>query len=106
LVAGWLTLTIGVVLFRFLTGKIVVAGMLSDDRNTDFEIHRLQLLAVSLMFAAGYVVAALPHGGATSLPNMPDIKPVLLLGLAGSHAGYLGGKAAWMRRKRRMEEAT
>jgi hypothetical protein len=99
----WLALTMSVVLFRILTGRIIVAGMLRDDKDADFEIHRLQLLAVSLMFAAGYVAAALPHGGA-AMPNMPDIKPVLLFGLIGSHGAYLAGKTAAARRNHRSKQ--
>lgn len=98
-VGGWLMLTIGVILFQVLTGRIVVAGMLSDDGDADLEIHRLQLFVVSMMFAAGYVAVALSHGGADR-PDMPEIKPVLLLGLAGSQGAYLSRKIAWALRKR------
>jgi hypothetical protein len=95
----WLALTLVMVLLRIFTGRMIVAGMLSNASGRRVEIHRLQLFAVSLMFAAGYVAAALSHGGAGN-PDMPDIKPVLLLGLLGSHGAYLSQKSAWALRKR------
>lgn len=99
LVGGWLALVVAVVLFQIFTGRINIDGMLRDDQTGDLEIHRLQLLVVSLMFAAGYVAAALPHGG-PRLPDMPDVRPILLFGLVGSHGGYLAAKSLWAIRKR------
>ena len=98
----WLALTIVVVLLRIFTGRILIEGMLRDEHDGELEVHRLQLFAVSLMFAAGYVAAALSHGGGGPA-DMPNIKPVLLLGLVGSHGAYLGAKTMWARRKRREE---
>jgi hypothetical protein len=99
LVGGWLALVAAVILFQIFTGRIDIDGMLRDDRTGDLEIHRLQLLVVSLIFAAGYLAAALPHGGA-NLPDMPNVRPILLFGLIGSHGGYLAAKSLWAMRKR------
>jgi hypothetical protein len=75
--------------WRLLSGSIVLTGLINQEPEGSFGFNRAQMLAVTLLFAAGYVVAAL---GETPGHDMPDISPVLIAALFGSHAAYLGGK--------------
>jgi hypothetical protein len=90
-VAIWFAGVGGAVLFRLVTGAIPTGGMLKHVRggSEPFHFHRLQLLAVTLMMAAGYLILALGrHRG----DGLPDVPPPVLLAVAGSHLTYLGNK--------------
>ena len=94
-VAFWFAAMASVVLLRLVTGAIPMDGMLKHDRATiGVQFHRLQLLAVTLAMAAGYLVLALGRGHAHTLP---DVTPPFLLAVAGSHLTYLGNKFALTR---------
>jgi hypothetical protein len=94
-VAAWFVAVGGVILLRMITGAIPLSGMLKHDRRSfGLEFHRLQLLAVTLMMAAGYLIIALGRGHAQTLP---DVSPPFLLAVAGSHLTYLGNKFAQSR---------
>jgi len=86
---GWFLILGLLILFRIFSGEIATSGLVRHAGEDGFGFHRLQLVAVTLLFAAGYVVAALrqPPG-----MGMPDISTPLLAALLGSHAAYLGGK--------------
>lgn len=90
LMGGWLFLVMGLILFRMLSGGIIMTGLLKLEPRAPFGLDRLQLLAVTLLFAAGYIVAALYRGPGDSLPDIPT--PLLLV-LIGSHGTYLAVKA-------------
>jgi hypothetical protein len=91
----WFFALAGIVLLRLVTGAIPLDGMLKHDRLTiGLQFHRLQLLAVTLMMAAGYLILALGRGHAHSLP---DVTPPFLLAVAGSHLTFLGNKFALSR---------
>lgn len=91
LLAAWLFLVMGFILFHMLSGHIIVSGLLKPEPDAPFGLDRLQLLAVTLLFAAGYVVAALYRGPGDELPDIPA--PLLLI-LIGSNGTYLAVKAA------------
>jgi hypothetical protein len=94
-VAIWFAAVGGVILVRLLTGSIPLDGLLKHaGGGTGLQFHRLQLLAVTLMMAAGYLILALGRGHAGSLP---DVSPPFLLAVAGSHLTYLGNKFALSR---------
>jgi hypothetical protein len=95
-VAIWFAAVAGAVLLRLVTGSIPTSGMLKHDygRGEPFQFHRLQLLGVTLMMAAGYLILALGRGHAHTLP---DVSPTVLLAVVGSHITYLGNKFALSR---------
>lgn len=94
-VAIWFAAVGSAVLLRMITGAIPLDGMLKHDRRGfGLQFHRLQLLAVTLFMAAGYLIIALGRGHAQSLP---DVSPPFLLAVAGSHLTYLGNKFALSR---------
>ncbi|MEA1647825.1 hypothetical protein UAJ10_02170 [Nitrospirillum sp. BR 11164] len=85
LVAWFFALTV-IVLYRLLTGRIPVDGLLSDGSER-FSPARLQLLIMTIGGLVAYVTSAL---STKNLPTIPDS----LVGLfAASHAVYVGGKA-------------
>ena len=90
LLAAWLFLVMGIILFLMLSGHIILTGLLKLEPRAPFGMDRLQLLAVTLFFAAGYVVAALYRGPGDELPDIPA--PLLLI-LIGSNGTYLAVKA-------------
>jgi hypothetical protein len=89
LIGGWLFAVMTVVLFKMLSGGIIVHGLLRLERKAPFGLDRLQLVAVTLFFAAGYVVASLYRGPGDRMPNIPA--PLLLI-LIGSNGTYLAVK--------------
>jgi hypothetical protein len=91
LLAGWLFLVMAFVLYRMLSGGIVLTGLLRLEPRAPFGLDRLQLVAVTLFFAAGYVVASLYRGPGDELPDIPT--PLLLI-LIGSNGTYLAVKTA------------
>ena len=93
-VVASLMLTAGAVLLRMATGHIHLQGLLRPRPGAPFSFDRLQLVAVTLMFAGGYLVAALSKGPGDRLPG---ISPALLLILIGSHGTYLSAKVAVLR---------
>jgi hypothetical protein len=93
LLGGWLLLVMGLILFNMITGRIILIGILRLEKTAPFGFDRLQLLAVTLFFAAGYAVAALVKGG----DSLPSISTPLLLILIGSHGTYLAVKLASLR---------
>jgi hypothetical protein len=86
---AWFGAMMVFIVYKLLDGTILTHGLISDRRGTSFAFHRLQLIAVTLLFAGGYIIAALGKGPGQA---MPDIAPPLLAGLLGSHFTYLGGK--------------
>jgi hypothetical protein len=86
---GWFLIVGLLILYQVMTGAIATSGLVRHAGEESFGFHRLQLMGITLLFAAGYVVAALrqPPG-----LGMPDISTPLLAALLGSHAAYLGGK--------------
>ncbi|HEY0132270.1 MAG TPA: hypothetical protein VGB57_12800 [Allosphingosinicella sp.] len=90
LLAAWLFLAMGIILFHMLSGHIILTGLLKLEPRAPFGFDRLQLVAVTLLFAAGYVVAALYRGPGDTLPDIPT--PLLLI-LIGSNGTYLAVKA-------------
>ena len=85
----WFVVLLAAVGWQLLTGRIVTSGVLQHRGDGGFGFHRAQMLAVTLLFATGYVIAALSKGPGDGMPN---ISPPLLAALLGSHAAYLGGK--------------
>ena len=87
----WLALVALIIFYRIASGKIRLNGLLRITHRAPFGFDRIQLLFVTLLFAAGYAVAAL-----TSDPDkaMPSIPTPLLLVLIGSNGTYLGVKFA------------
>jgi len=94
-VAVWFAAITLIVVARMITGAIPLDGMLKHDRRApSFQFHRLQLVAVTLLMAGGYLILSLGRGHARTLP---DVEPVFLLAVAGSHLTYLGNKFALTR---------
>lgn len=77
-----------IVLYKLLTGRINLAGLLGTGDNA-ITAHRVQMLLITFYVALDYVrrVAAAPH-----LATLPDVPQNMLLLLGGSHTLYLGGK--------------
>ncbi|HEX8623576.1 MAG TPA: hypothetical protein VF782_00715 [Allosphingosinicella sp.] len=90
LLAAWLFLIMAFILFRMVSGHIILTGLLKLEPRAPFGFDRLQLVAVTLFFAVGYIVAALYRGPGDTLPDIPT--PLLLV-LIGSHGTYLAVKA-------------
>lgn len=86
---GWLLLVFAIVLYRMARGQIILAGLLSKEKNGPLGIDRLQLVAVTLLFAIGYALFALNYDQLETLPNIPT--PLLLI-LIGSNGSYLAVK--------------
>ena len=93
LLAAWMLAIAGIILVRMLSGQIILAGLLRLERNAPFGLDRLQLVAVTLLFAGGYVLAALTAEGS----DLPEIPAPLLLVLIGSHGTYLTVKYTALR---------
>lgn len=89
LFGGWLFLVMGVILIRMASGHIILTGLISTEKRAPFGFDRLQLVAVTLLFAAGYSIISL-----TKAPgeNMTEIPTPLLLVLIGSNGTYLAVK--------------
>ncbi|MBV9931756.1 MAG: hypothetical protein JO013_12535 [Alphaproteobacteria bacterium] len=95
-VAVWFAALAAILLLRLATGAIPLDGLLKHDRRTlTFQFHRLQLVAVTLMMAGGYLILAIARGGHAQ--SLPDVTPPFLLAVAGSHLTYLGNKFALTR---------
>lgn len=75
--------------YKLFDGTIIMDGLTAERSGESFTFHRLQLIVVTIVFAAGYIIAALGKGPGQ---GMPDIAPPLLAGLLGSHFTYLGGR--------------
>lgn len=71
------------------SGEIILAGILQSRRSGRLKLHRLQMLVVTLVFAIGYLIVGLSHAGGSTLPNIPKL---MLLALLGSQGAYLTGK--------------
>ena len=87
----WLFGLMALVLSRMASGSIRLEGMLKLEPQAPFGLDRLQMVAVTLFFAAGYIVASLYRGPGS---EMPDIPTPLLLVLIGSNGAYVAVKAA------------
>lgn len=94
LLGGWLFLLMALTVLRMLSGSIIVGGLLRLERKAPFGFDRLQLLAVTLFFAGGYVVSSLYRGPNDDMPNIPA--PLLLV-LVGSNGTYLVTKLTALR---------
>jgi hypothetical protein len=94
LIGAWLFFMIAIVVFRMATGGINLIGLLRLEQRAPFGLERVQLVAVTLMFAIGYTIAALYKGPGDALPRIPT--PLLII-LAGSNGAYLAVKFAALR---------
>lgn len=90
-IGAWLALIFLLILARMATGSITLIGLLRMDRKSPFGLERLQLVFVTLAFAAGYALAALTQDSGKALPGIPT--PLLLV-LVGSQGTYLAVKAS------------
>jgi hypothetical protein len=89
-IVAWFLLVLATIGWQLASGRIWITGMLVHRGDGRLRFHRVQMLAVSLLFAAGYVITALGKGPGSA---MPDISTPMLALLIGSHLAYLGGKA-------------
>lgn len=88
-VVAWLAATMGFVLFQIMRGRILMKDALSSSAGGDAELHRIQLILVTLGAAGVYIAKAVAQPVGSGLPDIPT---ALLVVLAGSNAAYLGGK--------------
>ncbi len=88
-ILGWFAAIALFILYKIVTGGISLEGVVRHKADGSFGFHRLQLLAMTLLFACGYVMFALrqPPGS-----GMPEISTPILAALLGSQTAYLGGK--------------
>ncbi|HWA91909.1 MAG TPA: hypothetical protein VG889_17855 [Rhizomicrobium sp.] len=97
----WLVAMAAVVVWRCVSGRINLAGMLThsdaDPRPTP---ERVQLLVGFLFATVAYAQLALAATQAPGSPTptaLPDVPNELLVLFAGSHSIYLAGKFGRMR---------
>jgi len=93
--AGFLlTALAAIVVYKILTGRITMRGLLNDEHGA-FSPGRLQLLLFTLAMAS-HLLSQIVNSTAGAVPGNPAHFPVLdhklLLALFGSHSLYLGGK--------------
>src|SRR5271157_5920324 len=89
----------GIVFWKLATGEISLDSLLYGDARRDqqgrtrtyFSPGRLQMLMVTVISAGYFLLQVIQDP--TKLPDVPNS---LLVGLGGSHAVYLGGKAQAM----------
>jgi hypothetical protein len=84
---AWLSAVMILIVYRILTGRISLRGLLTTDGDR-FSPERLQLLLITFATLAAYLENAVSINAMATLPNE------LVVVLAGSHALYLGGKIA------------
>jgi len=89
LFGGWLFLLMGFILIRMASGHIILTGLMSKEKRAPYGLDRLQLVFVTLLFAAGYCIVALTRAPGD---NLPDIPAPLMLVLIGSNGTYLAVK--------------
>jgi len=87
----WLAVVMGYIVIRMLSGSILLTGLFRGEKTAPYGLDRLQLVFVTLFFAAGYVVASLARAPGEALPNIPA--PLMLI-LIGSNGAYLAVKSA------------
>jgi hypothetical protein len=87
----WLAVVMGYIVIRMLSGSILVTGLFRGEKTAPYGLDRLQLVFVTLFFAAGYVVASLARAPGDPLPDIPA--PLMLV-LIGSNGTYLAVKFA------------
>lgn len=87
----WLGLIMGLIVIRMLSGTIILTGLFQPDKEAPFGLDRLQLVFVTLLFAAGYLVASFRQAPGEGLPEIPT---TLLMILIGSNGTYLAVKFA------------
>ena len=89
-----LTALAAIVVYKVLTGRITMRGLLNDEHGA-FSPGRLQLLLFTLAMAS-HVVSQIVNSTAGAVPgnqaHFPVVDHKLLLALFGSHSVYLGGK--------------
>ena len=89
-----LTALAAIVVYKLLTGGIIMRGLLDDEHGV-FSPGRLQLLLFTLAMAS-HLLSQIVSSNAGAVPGNPAHFPVvdhkLLLALFGSHSVYLGGK--------------
>jgi hypothetical protein len=88
-VSLFLVLLVLVIAYQMLTGRIRLKGLMRDKTTGQLSPGRVQLFAVTLMGAGGYLVKVLTAHSEASLPPVPAD----LLGAVGASSGiYLLGK--------------
>lgn len=87
----WLAIVGLVLLYRMTSGKMLLTGLLRVTAQAPFGFDRIQLVFVTVAFAAGYAMAALATTPGKAMPNIPT--PLLLV-LIGSQGTYLAVKFA------------
>jgi len=90
---GWLTALALLVLYRVLSGRIALVGLLTMDGQRHSP-ERLQLLLFTLGALAIYIGQALVTGQSATIKSLPEVPDWVLPLLLGSHALYLGGRIA------------
>jgi hypothetical protein len=80
----WFCCILITIFWKMLSGEINTSGLLLSSRTGRLKLHRLQLLVVTLAFAFFYLLSAWQHRGATSLPDIPKVVLLLLLGSQGT----------------------
>jgi hypothetical protein len=80
-----LTALAAIIVYKLLTGRIKMSGVLSDDKGA-FSPARLQLFLFTI--ATGFDLLS----QITTTGHMPVLDQKLLIALFGSHSIYLGGK--------------
>ena len=86
LILGGLAL---VVVYKMLTGRINMIGLLDDKKTRALSPERVQLLIFTVMGAGYYLLLAIEQAPSGRLPDIPG-EALLLVG--GSQVVYLGGK--------------
>lgn len=85
-ITSFLALLAAVIVWRMLTGGIGVDGLLSDDSGT-INPNALQMLLLTLVAAAYYLMKVTPEMGTHALPDIP-LELLLVYGV--SHASFTG----------------
>lgn len=76
-----------IVAYRLLTGRIKTTGLLQDKITHEFSSGRLQMLIATMLVAIYLVVEVF------ETQKIPQLPQEVIMGLAGSHVLYLGGKS-------------
>jgi hypothetical protein len=88
-IAIWFVGVFVAVGWQAIRGEMLLSGLVVHTPGARLSFHRLQNLAVTLVFAAGYLIASLNQVPGDGLPDVPA---VLLMPVMGSQGVYLLGK--------------